>query len=177
MAEVPSLTTERLHLQAPGLDGYRDSAAMWGDEAVARYIGGRPSTAEETWARLMRYVGHWELLGFGYWTVRERSSGRFVGEVGFADWRRELDPPFDGAPEAGWVLAPWAHGRGFASEAVAAMCAWGDKHFSGAETVCMIHPDNSASLRVAERAGFIAYAQAEYHGSPTVLLRRTTGKP
>src|SRR4051794_10632439 len=123
--EIPTLSTERLRLVPPDLAAFAESAALWSDPQVTRHIGGRPSTPEEVWARLMRYVGHWSLLGYGYWCVREKVGGRFVGEVGFADWRRDLEPSFDGAPEAGWALTPAFHGRGYASEAVAAMLAWG----------------------------------------------------
>jgi RimJ/RimL family protein N-acetyltransferase len=172
MFAIPTLTTERLVLTGHTLEDFDESAAMWADPVVTRHIGGRPFTGEEVWARLMRYAGHWALKGYGYWLVREREGGRFVGEVGFADWRRELDPPFDGAPEAGWVLAPWSHGQGFGGQAVAAISAWGDAHFAGARTVCMIDPENQASLRLAARAGYAEYARTAYHGSATVLLER-----
>ncbi len=63
---------------------------MWADPEVTRYIGGKPLTEEESWARLLRYVGHWSLLGFGYWVVEEKTTGNFIGEVGFADYKRDL---------------------------------------------------------------------------------------
>jgi len=77
---------------------------MWGDPEVTRYIGGRPFTAEEVWSRLLRYIGHWQWIGFGTWVAEERATGAFVGEIGFCDYRREIDPPLD-LPEAGWALA------------------------------------------------------------------------
>ena len=172
MSAIPSLSTERLTLTGPTSADFAESAAMWGNPEVTRYIGGRPSTEEEVWSRLIRYVGHWAMMGFGYWVVRERSTGVFVGEVGFADWRREIDPPFDGVPEIGWSLSPAAQGKGFASEAARGVCAWGDAKWAGARTVCMIHPDNAPSLSVAERTGYRAYAQAAYKDAPTVLLER-----
>ena len=41
-----------------------------------------PATREEAWARLLRYAGHWALLGYGFWLVEDRTTGSFVGEVG-----------------------------------------------------------------------------------------------
>ncbi len=108
---APEIITDRLRMRRHLIDDFDASLAMWSDPAVTRYIGGRPSTAEEVWSRLLRYVGHWELLGYGYWVVVDRASRRFIGEVGFADFRREINPPLD-APEAGWVLASWAAGNG-----------------------------------------------------------------
>jgi RimJ/RimL family protein N-acetyltransferase len=59
-------------------------------------------------------------MGFGFWVVREKSTGRFVGEVGLANFRRDIEPSLGESKEAGWVLSPWAHGKGFATEAVRA---------------------------------------------------------
>jgi RimJ/RimL family protein N-acetyltransferase len=172
---APVLQTERLVLRAHTLADYEESAAMWADPEVTRHIGGRPSTAEEAWSRLLRYAGLWALLGFGYWVARERETGRFVGEVGFADFRRELTPSLEGAPEAGWALAPWAQGRGFATEAVRAALAWGDAHLAAERTVCMIHPENVPSIRVAEKCGFRRIASSTYKGDPALLFERRKG--
>jgi RimJ/RimL family protein N-acetyltransferase len=171
-AAAPTIETARLRLRGHRVADFADCAAMWGDAAVARHIGGRPSSAEESWARILRYAGLWPLLGYGYWAVAEKASGRFVGDVGFADFKRDMQPSFDGAPEIGWVLASWAHGQGFATEAVGAAVAWGDRHFGAAPTVCMIDPDNAASIRVAEKCGYREYARATYKGQPAILFRR-----
>ena len=184
---APALETERLTLRGHTLADFDESAAMWADAEVARYIGGRPSTAEEAWARVLRYAGLWALVGYGYWVVRERGSGRFVGEVGLADFRRDLaDLTPDlrvrlaAVPEAGWVVAPWAHGRGFATEAVRAALAWGDAHVpSGAgraaRTMCLIAPENAASIQVAERCGFREAARVAYKGADTLVFVRGAG--
>lgn len=169
---APPLETERLTLRGHTPADFAESAAMWGDPQVARFIGGRPSTEEEVWSRLLRYVGHWAVKGYGYWVVRERASGRFVGEVGFADFHRAIDPPLGEAPEAGWALASWAHGQGFGSEAVRALTAWGDQAFGGARTVCMISPENAPSIALASRVGFREYARSVYHDAPTILFER-----
>ena len=60
----------------------------------------------------------------------------------------------------------------YATEAVAAAQAWGDAHVGGARTVCLIHPDNQPSLRIAEKFGFREYARTTYKGEPGVLLER-----
>lgn len=104
---VPAIETQRLVLRGFRVEDFADSAALWADPDVTRFIGGRPSTEEESWTRFLRYLGHWSALGFGYWAVREKNSGRYVGEVGFADYRRDIEPSLGGAPEIGWVLAAW----------------------------------------------------------------------
>lgn len=173
---VPALDTDRLTLRGHTLDDFNACAAMWADPLVTRHIGGRPSTEEEVWARVLRYAGLWALLGFGYWVVRERATGRFVGEVGLADFRREfvppLMPPLAGAPEVGWALASWAHGQGFATEAVRAAVAWSDTRVGADWTLCLISPENVASIRVAEKCGYRQAASAIYKGQETLILER-----
>jgi RimJ/RimL family protein N-acetyltransferase len=169
---APPIDTARLTLRGHKAGDIDESAALWADPMVVRHIGGRPFSREESWTRLLRYAGHWALLGFGYWVVRERSSGRFVGEVGLADYRRDLVPAIEGTPEAGWVLAPWAHGQGFAGEALGAALAWIDGVFRAPRTVCIIDPGNAASLRVAARAGYRELVRTAYKGEPTILHER-----
>ena len=43
-------------------------------------------------------------MGFGYWVAEEKATGAFLGEIGFADYQRDLEPRLDGVPEAGWVF-------------------------------------------------------------------------
>jgi RimJ/RimL family protein N-acetyltransferase len=168
----PTLSTARLTLGPPEVSDFEDSAAMWSDPLVTRHVGGRTSTPEESWQRLLRARGLWALLGYGYWGVRETATGRYVGEVGFADFHRGIEPSIDGIPEMGWVLASWAHGRGFASEAVVAGLTWGRAQWGDAPIVCIIDPDNAPSLKLAGKMGFLEVARTTYREAPTVLLQR-----
>src|SRR5260370_9947673 len=160
--EVPILETERLKLRGHRLDDFTHSAAMWADPTVTRHIGGKPLTEEESWARLLGYVGHWALLGFGYWVAEEKATGNFVGEIGFADYKRDLEPSLKGVPEIGWVLASPAHGRGYATEALRAVVAWGDAHFQSIPTACIIDPENLTSIRVAATCVYRQFRRADH---------------
>lgn len=135
-------------------------------------MGGVPITRSASWLRFQRQAGSWALRGFGGWVLRERGGGRFVGEVAFQDFRREVEPPLGPEPEAGWMLAPWAHGQGLASEAVAAMLAWGDARFADPRTLCMIDPDNAASLRLAAKMGYAEFARTTFGARRVVMLER-----
>lgn len=167
----PVLNTARLVLTAPALVDAAESAAMWADPVVTRFIGGTPSTASASWLRLLTYVGHWELLGYGYFAVRERDTGRFVGEAGLADFHREIDPPL-GQPEAGFALIPWAHGRGYATEALQSVLAWADTVLRAPRTACLVAPDNAASHRVVAKCGYVRVREVHYKGGPTVVYER-----
>jgi RimJ/RimL family protein N-acetyltransferase len=150
-----------------GLSDFPEQAAMWADPDVVRYIGGVPSSPEDAWARLLRVAGTWSLLGFGMWAVRERASGAYLGDIGYLEARRTGVEGFNGDPEIGWTLVTAAHGKGFASEAVAAALGWGAGRFK--RTVAMIHPENAASEAVAVRAGFSRFGDATYKDAPVGL--------
>ena len=169
---IPVIETDRLTLSGHRVDAFSDCLALWTDPEVTRFIGGKPSTQEEVWARLLRYVGHWALLGFGYWVVAEKQTGRFLGEVGFANFRRVIEPSLDDMPEIGWALAPHSHGKGYATEAVRAAVAWGEAHFGPVRTACIIAPENGPSIRVAEKCGYREYQRTTYKDQPTIMFVR-----
>ena len=164
------LVTERLVLWAHEVEHFEPLAAMWADPAVVRYIGGRPSSGQDCWMRLLRYRGLWPLLGYGYWAITEKESGRFVGDLGFADFHRPIEPSIRGVPEAGWVMASWAHGRGFGKEALAAALGWLDGNGVHARSVCLIAPGNTASLRLAARFGYRVDRTVRFNEEDDVLL-------
>ena len=172
VVNIPVLETERLRLRGHRIDDLDACAAMWADPEVVRHTTGKPQPREEVWWRILRYIGHWELMGYGFWALEEKSGSRFVGEVGLADFKRELNPSLGDTPESGWILASGFHGKGYATEAMRAVMAWGDEHFGAERTACLIHPDNNASLRVAEKLGYRQYARSTYRENEVLMLER-----
>ena len=170
MSAVPVLQTERLVLRAHTVDDFPAMAALWADPEVVRHIGGVPFDEEAVWSRLLRYAGHWQVIGFGWWAAEERATGRYAGDVGFFDLRRALTPSLGRDPEGGWMLAPWAQGRGLATEAMRAALAW----LGPRRSVCIIDPDNHASVRVATKLGYRALGTASYHGAEVRTFERLT---
>lgn len=169
---APILETERLRLRGHDVGDFADCVAMWSDPDVVRYTIKEPSPPQRTWLRLLSYRGHWALLGFGYWAVQEKVSGRYIGELGFADFKRAMHPSLDGMPELGWVLAAWAHGKGYATEALSAAVAWGDGQFQSRRSVCIIHRDNRRSFRVAQKLGYNTVLRPPSDAEPSAILLR-----
>ncbi len=172
---MPDPATPRLRFHRMTAEDYPDCAAMWADPDTTRHIGGAPSTPEESWGRLLRCIGHWAALGYGMWVIRDRQTGRFAGDVGFKQFRRDLDPATQTLPEIGWVLAPWARGQGLATEAATAALSWADAGPGWPRTLCIIDPENAASLRVAAKCGFAEQARTEYKQKPVILFARQLG--
>ena len=65
--QAPVLRTERLELRAHRREDFEALAALWADPEVTRFIGGKPASAQDSWFRLMRYMGMWPLLFCGEW--------------------------------------------------------------------------------------------------------------
>jgi len=176
LVAVPILETPRLRLRSHHLDDFPQCAAMWADPVVVRYIRPAGFTEEESWARMLRYLGHWSLLDYGYWAVENKQTGEFLGEAGFANFHRDTQPPLlANVPEAGWAFRAEAHGRGYASEAVAAMVSWADSHFD-TPTACIIDRNNVASVRVAEKNGYRAKRLITYRGEEVMMYERAPGQ-
>ena len=170
--EAPRIETERLILRAFRAADLEPLAAIWADEAVVRYIGGQKLSREDTWRRSLAACGQWPYVGFGYWIVEAKADDSAVGQVGFADFKRDIQPNIEGEPELGYVFAPGVHGMGIAREACAAALDWADVNLDAASYPAIISPDNEASIRLAERLGFTRELDATYRGETIALFRR-----
>jgi RimJ/RimL family protein N-acetyltransferase len=169
---APALETQRLRLRELRLDDLEAVHAMWCEPLVYQHILGRASTREESWNGILRANGHWKLLGYGFWAVEEKQFGKFIGDMGFANCKRDIVPSLDETPELGWVLNTASHNKGYATEALTAIVAWGDQHLNYKMTCCIIAPENTPSIRVAKKLGYNEVAQTTYKGDPTLLYHR-----
>jgi len=174
-SRAPELETERTLLRPHRLEDFDAYCAMGTDPSVFRFVGGRARTREESWQRLLRHPGMWSLIGFGFWAIEDKASGRFIGEAGFHDLKRAIEPSIEDVPEAGWSLVGAMQGRGLGGEIVRRMLAWADADLKAPRTVCIIDPDNAPSLGVAARCGYREYARTTYSDHATILLERANG--
>jgi RimJ/RimL family protein N-acetyltransferase len=172
MRVAPTIETARLRLRGFRASDLDAQAAAMADEDVVRHLGGRPFSREETWRKILASPGLWDLLGYGYWVVERLEDGVYLGQIGFADFKRDMTPSIENIPEMGWILASLAQGKGYASEAAAAALAWADAHLDTPEIVAIIDSGNAPSIRVAEKAGFDRREEALYRGEPILIFRR-----
>lgn len=169
---TPIVETSRLILRRRRLEDFPAYAAMWASPEVARFTTVNPLKEEDAWIKFTRMEGLWALTGYGFWIVEEKASGAVIGEIGLADFKRDISPSLDGMPEFGWVLAPGAHGKGYAKEAAGAAIAWAEKKFPRTAFCCIIDPANKASVGVAEALGFRRVALAPYKGVDIAIFHR-----
>jgi RimJ/RimL family protein N-acetyltransferase len=172
MLPAPVLHSARLTLRMIEPEDHDAYCQLRSTEEIERFIGGKPLTPEQCWERLLRAAGHWHHLDFGYWVVIETQSGRLIGECGFLDMHRDLEPSLTGTIEAGWLISPSEQGKGYALEAMQTALSWAYEHFPGRTTSCIISPDNRASINLALKLGFRQSAETTYHGSPILIFKR-----
>lgn len=77
-------------------------------------------------------------------------SGQYAGRI---DLHLSYEDPMVGS--VGYLIAPSARGRGYATTAVRAVCAWAFENLRLARVEWRAHLGNLASRRVAAKAGFV----------------------
>jgi RimJ/RimL family protein N-acetyltransferase len=163
-----TLQTDRLTLRMlceADLEAY---AEMCADVEVMRHVGdGQPLARPMAWRNLAMMVGHWSLRGYGLWAAEERSSGVLVGRIGF--WNPEGWPGF----ELGWMLRRAFWGRGYATEGAREALRFALMQLGQPQVISLIHPENAASIRVAQRLGERLLGPTEVMGRPALVYRIT----
>ena len=160
---VITLETDRLKLRGFRNEDFDEFAELCADAEVMRFIGGKPVDRLEAWRQFAFHVGHWELRGYGHWVVEEKSTGRLVGRVGF------LNPVGWPAFEIGWTLKREFWGKGYASEAARRALQYGFNELDKPHIISLIHPENKASIHVAERLGETVEGKTELFGHDVLI--------
>jgi RimJ/RimL family protein N-acetyltransferase len=171
---VPTIETARLRLRAHAARDFEACCEMWSDPDVTRFTGGKTSTPQQTWQRMLAYLGHWRVLEYGYWAIEERATSSYIGEAGFADFKRDVGPHMRDIPELGFALVSRVHRKGYASEAVRAILDWGDAHLPSKRTVALTNEENAPSVRVLEKHGYRVFDRTLYHDARVIFLQRSS---
>jgi len=169
--EAPRIETDRLVLRALRAEDLDPLWAIWSNEEVVRFLGGNPLSREETWRRTLAACGQWPVAGFGYWIVELKADQRVVGQLGFADFKRDMEPRLEGLPELGYVFDTSVQGQGLAFEGCKAALEWANSELDASSYPAIISPENNASIRLAERLGFVREPDAIYRDAPVALFR------
>ena len=143
-AALPRIETERLILRAPRVEDWPVLEPIWTEDR-AKYIGG-PYNSEDAWLDWNAAVASWLLRGTGALTITLKDDT----PVGLVCLGAEHGDPED---ELGWLLIEAAEGKGYATEAAAAMRDWALDTLGAGQFVSYVHQDNAASHKVARKLG------------------------
>ncbi len=98
---------------------------------------------------LGRYEDGWENASAAGFAVRTTDDARLIGFAAYVHLNLETQEG-----EIGYVIDPAARGRGAATRSVELLTRWGFDRLELQRIELHIAPDNAASIRVAERAGY-----------------------
>lgn len=158
--QAPTLESARLRLRAWQRDDLAWYAALRADPEVSRFIG--PQSAGEATTDFEWATSEWARVGLGPWAVEERWTVMRVGYIGLPVWR---EGTAEEAVEIGYGYARDAWGKGYATEAAAAVVRWAFEARGLDSLVASTSPENRASQHVLEKLGFTRDGEAEgQHG-------------
>lgn len=162
---TPVIRTERLLLEPYVSEDEEDFVRLFADEEVARWMGDGPQSEEENRALFGRVFTHVYPTGrFDVWGVRE--DGRMVGH---AEIKNTTD--VDGY-EIIYALARRAWGRGLGTELASSLVSYGFVELGLSDVYATVARENSASLVLLERLGFVRVKETpDGEDGIAVLLR------
>jgi RimJ/RimL family protein N-acetyltransferase len=155
------IETGRLVLRPLSMADLSALVALHADERVNRFVGAYTEDAARQ--RLRAVERQWAERGHGIGAVELKATGEFIGRCGLHYWEH-LDEV-----EAGWTFRAEAWGHGYATEAARAWTEWGFARLDVPYLTAMIHPENAASRRVAERLGFTPRRNDELFDRPVTV--------
>lgn len=144
---IPRIETGRLLLRAPVSADFPAYARLMASPR-ARGMGG-PFDEKAAWGMFCNDVAGWALFGHGALMIDLKDEGVCVGQVGINHG------PLFPEKELGWLVYDGQEGRGYATEAAAAMRGWAEHERGLYGLVSYIDPANIRSIAVAERLGAI----------------------
>ncbi|MBQ3424483.1 MAG: GNAT family N-acetyltransferase [Clostridia bacterium] len=131
----------------------RDYLAMVNDvENVGWPIGHK--TEQYTEEQELRWVRKKREENAVVFSMIEKRSGAFIGNIELMDVR-------DGQGELGIAITAGKQDRGFGTEAITALAAYGADRLGLRRIVLRAYPDNARAIHVYEKCGFREYDRTE----------------
>jgi ribosomal-protein-alanine N-acetyltransferase len=152
---IPTLITDRLELRAPTGDDFAVYRDFFADAQASHFYGG-PLSPDRAWRVLATDLGHWQLRGYGRWSVVERTSGQMIGGCGL--WWP------DGYPrsELTWWIVPEARRHGYALEASRAAIGFGYGMLGWPLVETHMDDANQAARALVEKLGGTVIARETF---------------
>jgi len=144
------LETQRLLLRRLTISDLDDLFALYRDPEVRAYFPEGTLTYEETKKELEWIIDvYYGKYGFGLWATIYKETGAFIGRCGLLPWTIEENPEV----EVAYLLARAYWGQGLGTEAAQAILEYGFRQLSVPRLICLIDPENEASVKVATKIG------------------------
>jgi RimJ/RimL family protein N-acetyltransferase len=159
-SSIPTIETERLRLR-PATPADLDvwTSRIFADPAVTRSVPSRVTEPRARAERMLSFITDtWTQRGYGEWLVTDKMDGQLIGHCGFAYLADTNEIEVD------YALATAYWGKGIATEALRASLRFGFEVAQLEQLIGLVVPENTASRRVLEHAGFVYQRDAPYFG-------------
>lgn len=144
------LETKRLILRHQVLTDLDDLYAIYCDPEIIKYIPDAPRNFEETREELEWHMnGHPKHPELGLWATIFKETNQFIGRCGLLPWT--VDGKYE--VEVAYTIRKDYWGQGLGSEAAQAILHYGFNQLHLTRLICLIDPDNQASIKVATKIG------------------------
>jgi RimJ/RimL family protein N-acetyltransferase len=158
-AGVKVLETERLILRRLTFDDLDELAALYADPETMRFLDG-PRTRQQMWSEIAWCLADYDRTGRSFWATIHKADNRLVGRCGL------LTQTIEGRDEAevAYMIARPYWGQGLGTEAARAITEYAFANYPFRRLISLIDPENTASLRVAQKSGMHYVKDAEVDG-------------
>lgn len=143
----PTLRTARLTLR-PMREADYPAYRTFMMSPRSEYVGG-PHDEYSAWGGFTHDIAGWTLFGHGALMIELGATGECIGQVCVNGG------PLFPEKELGWLVYDGFEGRGYVTEAAAAMRDWAFGALGVESLVSYIDPRNFRSMAVAERLGAV----------------------
>jgi RimJ/RimL family protein N-acetyltransferase len=162
MANV--LETPHLQLRACTPADLADLGGLWRDPAVRRFLfDDRIISADEVRAFVYASIESFASRGYGIFVVRERYAEVIAGFAGLLDAAAPI-------PRLLYGVRPDLWGRGYATEAAAAVLEYALGALGLARVLADVDEPNAASIRVLEKLGMSKTGRQLVGGKPLICF-------
>ena len=159
-----TLVTPRTYLRPLTQADHADYMALVSDADVMQFIHGGVQTKEQAADSIEQFAKEMEAHGHSLMGVFDKKTHKLIGRAGIMF--RVADTEQSEQCEMGYIYARECWGKGYASEVADALARHIFKLKDPEKLVIIMHPENRASRRVAEKLGATYVKDIDFRGLP-----------
>src|SRR5262245_50281556 len=164
------LETPRLRFRRLVLEDLDALFALYRDKETRQYFPDGTDgtlTYDETRQEIEWFLqGHPEHPELGLWAAIEKQTNQLIGRCGLLPWTIEARAEV----EVAYLLDKRYWRQGLGTEAAKALLQYGFERLRLSRLICLIHPDNQASIKVAVSLGMTLEKAMEDDRGPFLLF-------
>jgi ribosomal-protein-alanine N-acetyltransferase len=151
---LPAITTTRLVLRPMRPDDAPEVFILRSDARILRYLTIAPAkTLDDALSFIEKITGYIQRNETAFYGITTKETDKLIGTCTI--WNLQ---PQNRRAEVGYALHPDYWGKGLAPEALAALIDFGFNVMKLHSLEAHVAPENTASIRVLEKTGFVKEA-------------------